>query len=60
MLIPHGASSPEHYRSVANTMAFESLEWGIILFIGELFARMLHDRFFSNTRWITRGGEEIY
>jgi hypothetical protein len=40
-------------------MALECVHWAVLFLIAETFARLLHERFLSNTRWITRSGPDL-
>ena len=44
---------------VSNGLAIECLLWGVMVLIGEVFARLLHDQFFANTHWITRSSPDL-
>jgi hypothetical protein len=41
-------------REVAQRLALECVLWALVVAIAELFTRILHDRIFANTHWITR------
>ncbi len=53
MLIVYGQETGMLVRML-QVLAIECVQWAIILLIGEIFARMLHERFLKNTYWITR------
>jgi hypothetical protein len=46
----------DHYSSISLALAVECVQWAILFLIAEMFARMLHDRFFANIHWLTRTG----
>jgi hypothetical protein len=37
----------------------ECLLWASVILIAEEFTRILHERFFANTQWITRSGPDL-
>jgi hypothetical protein len=51
--------SERHYREVAQLLGVECLQWGVMIGIAEAFARLLHERFFANTRWMLRSGLDV-
>ena len=59
MLVRYAQQSPTGYAAVSQGLAIECLEWGIIVLIAEVFGRLLHDRFFANTHWIGRSGNDL-
>ncbi len=46
----------DHYSSISLALAVECVQWAILVLIAEMFVRMLHDRFFANTHWLSRSG----
>mgnify|MGYP001550774390 CR=1 FL=1 len=55
MIIRSGQlAGPDAYASICHTLALECVYWTVLFLIAEMFARLLHDRFLPNTRWITR------
>jgi hypothetical protein len=47
------------YRKLGLLLMIECVQWAFLFFIAEAFARFLHDRVFSNTRWITRHSPDL-
>lgn len=47
------------YPRLGQLLLIECIQWAFIVFIAEVFARFLHDRVFSNTRWITRHSPDL-
>jgi hypothetical protein len=47
------------YAKLADLLAIECMEWAVMVLIAEVFARLLHDRFLTNTHWITRSGPTL-
>lgn len=47
------------YTKLGQLFAIECVQWAFLFLIAEIFARMLHDRFFANTRWILRSAPEL-
>ena len=49
----------DHYATVSVLLAVECVQWAILVLIAEMFVRMLHDRFFANTHWLSRSGPGV-
>jgi hypothetical protein len=58
-LLYENAIAHDTYPLIAGLLALECVQWAIIFLIAETFARLLHDRFLANTRWITRSGPDL-
>lgn len=53
MLVVYGERSAQMVK-LLEALAIECAMWAILLLIAEIFARLLHDRFFKNIHWVTR------
>ncbi len=47
------------YALRSQLLAIECVQWALIFLIAEVFARIVHDHFFSNTHWITRSAPDL-
>jgi hypothetical protein len=47
------------YQKLGQLLAIECVQWAFLFLVAEVFARLLHDRIFANTRWIERSGPEL-
>ncbi|HUO09725.1 MAG TPA: hypothetical protein VM008_15565 [Phycisphaerae bacterium] len=50
------AGGAAKYANCLLALAVECVQWAILFLIAEMFARTLHDRFFTNIHWLTRSG----
>jgi hypothetical protein len=53
------AQQTDSYPRMSQMLAIECVQWFVIVLVAESFARLLHDRFFANTHWITRSGPDL-
>jgi hypothetical protein len=53
------AAAGGNYSKICRYLAIECTHWSVIFLIGEAVARILHDKFFANTRWLTRSGVDL-
>jgi len=47
------------WTKLSQMLMVESVQWAFLFLIAEVFARLLHDKFFANTRWITRNSPDL-
>lgn len=46
-------------KHLSDCMALECLEWGGVILLADLFARMLHDKLLTNDQWLLRTEQEM-
>jgi len=44
---------------LANAMALECLQWGLVALLADFFARFLHDKLLANHHWLLRSEPEL-
>lgn len=59
MIIRAAQVDQSTYSGICHMLALECVHWSVLFLLAEAFARLLHDRFFANTQWITRHSQEV-